>query len=225
MAIESYTTVQEAIRSMNLPATFERYGRVTKQLNDKILDKYVNQELILETADVLGIEHDETSIHYEDETEMTVHAEFMLYEFEWDALTAAERYLTEERLESATELQILKTTLAADPSLFEVDDVIEPDGRLVMSDILDEGDEFQLTDPKLSRTAEPGLVVFCRPVHYEEFTTTSGVTLPFPADGTESLLADYEGLVDDFDHRGTSMEGFVAVYELYRERGLPIRYT
>lgn len=202
---------------------YETYRAVGQQLNNKILDAYSDRELILNSAETLGIEHDGRDILYDFESDMTIHFEFMLYEYRRDGQTAAERYYEEERWDSSTERMVLEATIEAETSLFEINAINEDDNRLEMTDILNNGETLSILDINLSQTAEPDVLLFFRPVSYDEFTVTSGVSFPFPEDETERLLSEYERRVDS-DSQSASMERFIAFYDLYRDHGIRMHY-
>lgn len=147
---------------------YKTYREVGTQLNSDILEAYSDRELIVETASELDIEFDGLNLAYEFESQMAAHFEFALYEYHRDGTTAAERYLEAERWESETERDILEATVDADPSLFEVESISDSDPRLTVTDLLDGREEHTLLDINLSRTAEPGTVLFSDP-----FGTTS----------------------------------------------------
>jgi hypothetical protein len=203
---------------------YKKYREVGQQLNSEILDIYSDQELILNSAEALGIEHDGVNMLYDFESDMTVHFEFMLYVYRRDGQTAAERYYEEERWDTDTKRTILTATLEAETSLFEIDAVRETDDRLMMTDILNGGEELSVLDINLSQTADSGVLLFFRPVRYEEFTATSGVSLPFPESEKEHLLNEYERRVNQIDSQSESLKRFVAFYDLYRDHGLHMQY-
>lgn len=209
---------------MNHRDKYEEYREVGQQLNSKILNAYSDRELILNSAEALGIEHDGKHILYDLESDMTVHYEFMLYEYRQDGRTSAERFYEEERWDTDIERTILEATLEAETSLFEVDTVSTADNRLAMTDILNDGEELSVLDINLSRTAESGVLLFFRPVRYEEFNTTSGVSFPFPGDEKEHLRSEYERRLDHSDSQPESLQRFVAFYDLYRDHGIHMQY-
>lgn len=203
---------------------YKTYREVGTELNSEIIDAYSDRELIVDTAEELGIEFDGLNLQYEFESQMPVHFEFALYEYRRDGTTAAEQYLEAERPETETERQILEATVDAEPSLFEVEAVDESDARLVVADRLDDSEELAVVDVNLSRTAEPGVLLFFRPVQYEAFTTTSGVSLPFPGEAETPILDEHSQRVDPDDPRATSRQRFVAFHDLYRDHGIHIQY-
>ena len=203
---------------------YKTYREVGAQLNSDILEAYSDRELIVETATELDIEFDGLNLAYEFESQMPIHFEFALYEYRRNRTTAAKRYLEEERWGSETEREILEATVDAIPSLFEVESVSESGPRLTVTDLLNDREERTVLDVNLSQTAEPGTVLFFRPVRYDEFTTTSGVSLPFPSDEKAPLLDEYDRRVAPDESRTSSRQQFVVFHDLYRDRGIYIQY-
>ena len=202
---------------------YKTYREVGTQLNSDILDTYSDRELIVETAEELGIEFDGLNLAYEFESQMPIHFEFALYEYRRDGATAADRYLEEKHWGSETEREILEATVDADPSLFEVEDISESEPRLTVTDLI--GDyEHTLLDVNLSQTAEPGTVLFFRPVRYDEFTTTSGVSLPFSGADKTHLLEEHDRRVASDEPQLLSRQRFVAFHDLYRDYGIHIHH-
>lgn len=203
---------------------YKTYREVGTQLNSDILEVYSDRELIVETARDLGIEFDGLNLAYEFESQMPAHFEFALYEYRRNGTTAAERYLKEERCGSETEREILEATVDAVPSLFEVESVSESGPHLTVTDLLNDRDERTLLDINLGRTAEPETVLFFRPVRYDEFTTTSGVSFPFPAEEKSHLLDEHDRRVAPDESKSVSRQRFVAFHNLYRNHGIYIQY-
>lgn len=203
---------------------YKTYREIGTQLNSDILEAYSDRELIVETASELDIGFDGPNLAYEFESQMPAHFEFALYEYRRDGTTAAERYLEAERWESETERDILEATVDADPSLFEVESTSDSGPRLTVTDLLDDREEQTLLDINLSRTAEPGVVLFFRPVRYDEVTTTSGVSFPFPGEEKTHLLEEYDRRVDPDESKAVSRQRFVTFHDLYRDRGSDIQY-
>ncbi|EMA05604.1 hypothetical protein SAMN05443574_1346 [Haloarcula vallismortis] len=203
---------------------YKTYREVGTQLNSDILEAYSDRELIVETATELGIEFDGLNLAYEFESQMPAHFEFALYEYCRDGTTAAERYLEEERWRSETERKILKATVDATPSLFEVESLSESGPRLRVTDLLNNCEERTLLDINLSQTVEPGTVLFFRPVRYDEFTTTSGVSFPFPAEEKTHLLTEHDRRVAPDESKSVSRQRFITFHNLYRDHGIYIEY-
>ena len=203
---------------------YKTYREVGTRLNSDILEAYSDRELIVETATELDIEFDGLNLAYEFESQMPAHFEFALYEYRRNGTTAAERYLKEEHWESETEREILETTVDATPSLFEVESISESGPRLTVTDLLNDREERTLLDINLSQTVEPGTVLFFRPVRYDEFTTTSGVSFPFPAEEKTHLLTEHDRRVAPDESKSVSRQRFITFHDLYRDHGIYIEY-
>lgn len=204
---------------------YQRYREVGQQLHNKILNEYSDRELILNSAEALGIEHDGRNILYDFQSDMTVHYEYMLYEYRWDGKTAAERYYENESSETDVERTILEATLEAETSLFEITETSEADNRLVVTDLLADGIEHSVLDINLSTTAEAGVLLVFRPIQYEAFTMTSGISFPFPDEKREWVLDEYESQVTQSAQQLSSMQRYVSFYEMYREHGIRMSYA
>lgn len=215
----------ESIHSMNRLDRYRRYREVGRELNTRLLNECTDREAILESARLLGIERDGDALLYDDQADMTVHYEFLLNEYRQDGQTAVEKYYEQERWETETEHTILEALLEAETSLFKITDIDDTDKRLIVTDLLDgDDDEIAVTDINLSETAEPGVLLFFRLVHYDEFNMTSGVSFPFPGDEEDQLLREYEQRTGRMDSHSESVQRFVAFFDLYRDYGIHIQY-
>ena len=203
---------------------YKRYREVGQELHNKILGAYSDREMILKSAQLLGIEHNGTNVLYDVESDMTVHFEFLLYEYRQNGQTAIDQYYTNKRWDTDIEQTILEAGLDAETSLFQITAINEADDRLILTDLLNDEDDIPVMDINLSHTAEPESLLFFRLVPYEAFNMTSGVAFPFPADEMDRLLSDYEHRADHLDSQPPSVQRFVAFYDLYRDYGSHIQY-
>lgn len=215
----------DSTHSMNRLERYRRYREVGRELNTKILSECTDHEVILESAQLLGIERDGDAILYDVEPHMTVHYEFLLHEYRQNGQTAVETYYDQGRWETETERTILEALLEAETSLFEITAIDDTDKHLIVTDLLnDDDDEFRMIDVNLSETAEPGVLLFSRLVPYDGFNMTSGISFPFPADEADRLLREYEQRTDHIDSQPESVQRFVAFFDLYRDYGIHIQY-
>lgn len=204
---------------------YRRYREVGRELNTKILRECIDREAVLESARLLGIERDGDTLLYDDQAEMTVHNEFLLNEYHQDDQTAVEEYYDRARWDSETEQTILEALLEAETSLFKVTAIDDTDKQLLVTDLLTDDDaELRVTDVNLSETADPGVLLFFRPIQYDDLTMTSGVSFPYPEDEEDRLLRDYGHRTDHIDSHPESVQRFVALFDLYREYGIHIQY-
>jgi hypothetical protein len=211
--------------SMDRLERYRRYREIGQELNSKILSECTDQEAILESARLLGIERDDDAILYDTELDMTVHYEFLLNEYCQNGQTAVRKYYDRERWETETEQTILEALLEAETSLFKIIAIDDIDKHLIVTDLLsDDDNEIRVTDVNLSETAELGVLLFFRLVPYEEFNMTSGVSFPYPADEEDRLLHEYKQRTSHIDSQFTSVQRFVAFFDLYRDYGIHVQY-
>jgi hypothetical protein len=206
----------------------ERYRErrtVGQELNSEILSVYADREAILESARLLGIERRGNELLYETEGETSIHYDFLLHEYQQDGRTPVERYFEQERWSTEEERTVLEAYVQASTSLFEVTAVDDQKKRLVLSDRLNGDEETTVTDISLSRSAEPGILLFARLVPYDEFNIGSGIWFPFEASQHERLLDEYEQWEGPTDYQTPAMRRFVAFYDLYRDRGIHMQYV
>lgn len=205
---------------------YEKYHEPAKRLNTKLLDTRTDDEL-MEAARFLGMiveRDDEQFLHHESELEMSVHADFSIHEIKRDAKTGVERYYEAERWESQIEKTILEALRESYTSLFEITSVDGEEDLLVLEDVLGVGESpLELTDISLSRSAQPGALIFFRPVQYEEVTTTSGFIFPFEAETHDHLIEVYEQTMQKTgskeDSRPESARRFYVFYRLHQKYG------
>jgi len=214
----------ESSDSMGRLERYRRYREIGQELNTTLLRECTDREGIMESARLLGIERDGDEILYEAQADMTVHYEFLLNEYRQNGQTAVEKYYDQERWESDIERTVLEALLDAETSLFKITAIDETDKQLIVTDLLNDGDERRVTDVNLSDTAEPGVLLFFRLVPYDEFNTTSGVSFPFPADEEDRLLREYKQRTGDIDSQPESVQRFTAFFDLYRNYGIHIQY-
>jgi hypothetical protein len=205
---------------------YEKYHEPAKRLNTKLLDTRTDDEL-MEAARFLGMiveQDDEQFLHHESELEMSVHADFSIHEIKRDEKTGVERYYEAEQWESQIEKTILEALRESYTSLFEITSVDGEEDLLVLEDVLGVSESpLELTDIGLSRSAQPGALIFLRPVQYEEVTTTSGFIFPFEAETYDHLIEVYEQTMrktgSKEDPKPESARRFYVFYRLHQQYG------
>lgn len=117
---------------------YRQYREVGTELNSAIIDEYVDRDVLLESADMLGFDLGEedaagmTPMFYDSPDEMNIHMDFIVHEYRLDGKTPSQLYLENDRWESETEREILEAHQRAYTSLFEIDAVDEAESRLYL---------------------------------------------------------------------------------------------
>lgn len=196
---------------------YRRYRSIGQQLHTRIPDAALDQEAIVESGEVLGIDREGDVLLYDDEVEMTVHYEFVLHEYRRNGRTAVQQFYERDQWDTDDEKRYLEAVRAAETSLYEVVGVEDTGKSLTVIDRMNGEAGISVTDGGLSGTVEPGILLFFRLVPFEAFNMTSGLTLPFPPDEGDRLLSEYELRSDRVDAESASARRFATFYRLYRE--------
>jgi hypothetical protein len=165
-------------------------------------------------------EGDKEILHHEDEMDTAIHSDYAIHEFERDGTTALERFYQAERWETEIEREILEALWESYTSLFVIEDV-RPDERvLALHDVLGEGESrIELTDIKLSQTADTDALIFFRCVPFPEMNITSGFVLPFEARYEDHLTSVNQRVMDETTSRPESARRFYVFYRMYEKYG------
>ena len=201
---------------------YEEYRSKGQELNEKLLDTLTDDEL-MEAAQFLGMTEEqggEEFLHHEDELDMAVHSDFAIHEVERDGTTALERYYQAERWDTQIEREILEALRESYTSLFEIVNVFPDENVIRLHDVLEqEYSLIELTDLKLSQTADTEALIFFRPVSLEEPTMTSGFMFPFEAEYKDHLVSVHQQVLDKTDSRPEAARRFYAFYKMYQKYG------
>ncbi len=201
---------------------YKEYRTEGQELNEKLLDTLTDDELI-ETARFLGMTEEqggEEVIYHEGELDMAIQSDFAIHEIERDGTTALERFYHGERWNTQTEREILEALRDSYTSLFEIEEVFPDERLLVLHDILGQGESLiELTDLKLSQTAESDALIFFRPIRFDEMTITSGFMFPFESRYKDHLISVHQQVLDKTSSRPESARRFYIFYRMYQKYG------
>lgn len=93
-----------------------------------------------------------------------------------------------------------------------------------MTDLLSDRGEISVLELNFSPTGEPGILLFFRPLQYDEFTITSGVSFPFPKEEKNRLRTEYEDRIDPVNSTSQSLQRFTTFYDLFRDYGIQVHF-
>jgi hypothetical protein len=203
---------------------YRTYRREGKDLNVRLINTCLTEEAAQKSARFLkgGRSGDDVNV-FDEETLRDLRKDFALNEVQLDGTTAVESFCEQELWESDMEKEIAEALMQSETSLFRVMSVHEESGRLDMDDVLNDETGIGLTDIGLSKTVEPGGLLFCRLVRLEGVNITSGVVFPFPAEREDDLITVYEELRKELDANPESMVRFVSFYKMYKRFGKGIQ--
>lgn len=203
---------------------YRKYREVSRKLNSKIMDLYLDRDILMRAIDLLGIEKEEGSTIFESEWELHILMDFAIHEIRKEGKTAVETYQEEVNPESEEEKRVLKAYLSSHTSLFRVKSIEGDESSLLLKDLLEGVEDAKLVDCSLSRSALPGHLLFTRLCPISSFNMTSGVEFAFPPQIENSLISDYKELKEEVDSEYSSVKKYASFFKLYRMRGVEVQY-
>jgi hypothetical protein len=172
---------------------YRRYRKAARELNQKIIDGYVNEVVIDEAARILELGQDRQLI-MDTEDDISVLMDFALYEIRnADHQNQVERYVSENNGKNHVERELLAAMLQAHTGLFKIQSIAPEKGTLELISLTGAGN-VTLTDINFSETAPHDLIIFFRPIRTSSFTMTSGIAFIFPAEKEQELCKQWQEL-------------------------------
>jgi len=162
-----------------LVARYRRLRAVGRRLNN-VLMEYHSRQTMVRAAKQLGLWHDGTIV-FGTEHEMSVLADFIIYEGYENGVNAVERYASEHPPAAGTdEDAVLQAMRQAYYGLLLVEDALPGVGVRVCDLLRDR--RFLLADIGLSQTATEEGILATHVVPFDEFSMTSGAALPLDSE-------------------------------------------
>jgi hypothetical protein len=104
--------------------------------------------------------------------------------------------------------------------------VYEEDTKsLTLEDMLNQKDDIKIIDRSLSKSAEPGVLVFIRIVPFKDFNMSAGILFAFYGELEKDILKKYITLTKKVKSNSESVKRFVAFYKLSKTDGIGVRYA
>ena len=196
---------------------YRKYREVGKALNHKIIDRYINKEIILQSGKLLYLIKRDTLIT-DDESDITALMDFAINEYQINGKKAVQLYKDKVMLENDIEKEILDALINSYTSLFKIADVKQKDSKLILVDLLNKNkDTIEIIDIGFSQTASPGLLLFLRIVPLADFNVTGGFGFAFNGDLEEYLLNEYKHFVKCVKSPSESIKRYVAFFKLCKQ--------
>ncbi len=205
--------------------TYLNYRNIGKELNNKILDEAIDNEALSSGAKTLGIEIKGRTIIFDDESDVSVLMNYLIYEHRIRGERVIEWYRDQVGGEMPEERVLLDAMASAKSSLYQVG-ASEPYRALVhLFDVINEGVVMEVTDINFSQTLWPGALIFLESIELEAFTMTSGIAFPFLSETKEDLLRSWSNPKRSTRGLSLSARRYVTFFQLSKESGAEIRYA
>jgi hypothetical protein len=208
---------------MDLIKEYRKYRKIGMELNHKIMDTCLAHDVIMGSAQLLGILHGETLI-FESEDESSVLMDFALNDYPVNNQNTMKLYRDTKGWENEIEKEILDAHLVSYTSLFKVISISKEEYTLLLRDLLNAEDTIQLIDINFSRSAVPGVLLFTRIIPLKDFNMTSGVSFAFPGHLEQYLLKRYRVLSKKVKSDNKAVRRFVSFYKLSKTKGIEVQY-
>ena len=202
---------------------YNELRRVGMQLSEDIPKIYSLEESFPQIIRMLGIGQGR-QIFLEKEEEINFIIDFYLHEFLSNGQTILERYRADYPDLKPIEIVYLDAAKASYTSLFKITGVNPTESSLTVLDLLSSSDQpLSIINVNLSKTAEPGYVIFSRLLPNEQFNTFSGMYAVFDEGNDRALLKRYKVMKKRLKSERESVQRFVACFKLNRLLGVTIR--
>jgi hypothetical protein len=198
---------------------YQRYMKIARNLNHKIIDAYLNEMIIKKAAIMLGLWQRHLLI-LDSEDDLSVLMDFALYEVPQEGgKNCVERYAEEIGGINAIERDLLAAMVKAQTGLFKVRQILRDKRQIMLDDLISSGDTIILTDINFSQTLIDELVLFIRPIRTTKFTMTSGIAFVFPGELEKELTLRWKRL----EWKG-SAERYAWFFRQSKKRGFETMY-
>jgi hypothetical protein len=200
---------------------YKKYRNEAKKLSEVILEEYTDAQSTETITRLMGIRHGKSIIVDSDE-ELNFLMDFSLYEYQVDGKNFLERYQESNPELDQSETEIIEAQLLAYTSLFKIIDTNSSNATLLLSDLLNNGQEIKMMDINLSITATNGNLIFTRLVPFKDIYMYSGMLCAFHQSYERALLKEYRSKMKKVKSDIESQQRFMAFYKLSKNKGIEI---
>jgi hypothetical protein len=203
---------------------YKKYRNSAKKLSEVILSKYTDNQSLETITRLMGVRHGKSIIMDSDE-ELNFLMDFSLYEYRVDGKNFLERYQESNSELDQNEAKIIAAQLLAYTSLFKIIDTNPSNATLLLSDLLNNGQEITMMDINLSATAINGSLLFTRLVPFKDIYMYSGMFCAFHQSYERALLKEYKSKMKKVKSDIESQQRFIAFYKLSKTKGIETMTT
>jgi len=211
----------------NTLSKYKNYREVGKALNHKIIDRFVDRDIILLSGKYLGLVSlvKKNALIFNNESETAALMDFAINEYKINGNSAVQLYKDKGMFENQIEVDILDALLKSYTSLFKITNIISQKNTLILTDLLNINCEpIEIIDIELSQTAVAGFLIFLRIVPFSDFNISGGLGFAFNNDMEEYLIKKYKNLAKLAKSSSESLKRYVAFFKLYKRYGLEIDF-
>lgn len=208
---------------MEILGKYKEYRKIQTNLHAKILKRCVSADDLHRTAELLGILKNNKIIIEADYENDAVY-DFNVYEKIKEGKNSVSQYIELGEDTTAQENELLSVMEKTTTSLYGIVENDKEKGLVVLKDVLSQSDEsFMVRDVGLS-SKNQNILVFTRLIHFDEFSMTSGLGFLFRENHKQYLLKRSKKLIKKINSGASSIDRFLAFFQLNRSDGLSTLY-
>lgn len=186
-----------------------------KLVNEKIF-KTLDKAILINAARILEMVDDKDNIMFTDENQMAALMDFAIHEMRIDGQNAVDKYIEKYGWENEMEEKVLNALKSSYTSLFRVVNISQEKNMLFLKNLLKDTRNTRLTDIALSKSSEPGLLLFTRVLPFPELNMTSGASFIFEEDLEIRLSSVYKRAMEEVKENVEASK-YMVFYRLHRE--------
>jgi hypothetical protein len=217
--------VEEETAHTKLIEQYKKYRQVGLKLNHRIIDICVTHDLLMKSAQLLGINQG-NKFFFDTEDESSVLMDFVLNEYRIQNKTVVDTYREKFGGKNQIEKDILDVLSSSYTSLFKVTDIVKRENTLILQDILNKKSNIHLLDIAFSQTMEKAgrHLLFTRLIPFKYFNMTGGAALVFSSTFEQVLLRQYIKERKNVSSNNKNIKRFVAFFKLNKIYGMNVGY-
>lgn len=184
-------------------------------VNEKIF-KTLDKAILINAARILEMVDEKDNIMFTDENQMGALMDFAIHEMRIDGQNAVDRYIEKYGAENEMEEKVLNALKSSYTSLFRVVNISQEKNMLFLKNLLEDTRNTRLTDIALSKSSEPGLLLFTRVLPFPELNMTSGASFIFEEDLEIRLTSVYKRAMKEVSENAEASK-YMVFYRLHKE--------
>jgi hypothetical protein len=210
--------------TMNIIEKYKEYRKISKELNNEIMNTCLDRDVFQKSSRLLGAVKGDILV-LDNEDEVNILMDFALREYKIKKQSTTEIYREKIGGKNEIEKEILDAFVSSYTSLFKIISISKTEKSLILNDILNMKENINMIDRALSKSAEPGLLLFIRIVPFKDFNMSAGILFAFYGELEKNLLEKYKQLSNKVKSDSDSVKRFVSFYKLSKTDGIQVKYS
>lgn len=202
----------------NLVDRYDLYKKKGMELNNKLMEKFLDKGRLRKAAEQLGIVKDGVFV-FDSDIEPDILMDFALFSYRTDGRTPVERY--QEQVGGADEIEkeLLAGLQSSYTSLFKITAASREHGTVDLEDVLGDRGRVQIIDRGLSMSFPKQTLLFIRIIPLKNFNMASGFFFAFTEQTKSRMMRAYENFYQRAKADSDDTRKYVAFFKANRVFG------